>query len=243
MIKKIVVAAGILSLLAGTLMTINYVCGRKVISRYGSGIYENSEVNMVLGFTQPYIYHYNQGNIYYSKGDYAGAAEEYSHALEYSPSGDRDCYTRINLALSMVRPIDVESVTADNLDETLDILENAKNILLENGCAHDEDENGHNSDAQTIKDEIDEFEKKLQEKVNQDDKNQDDEDQDDQGDQNDDSNDSKDDTTEDQTSGREEDIRQQLEQIQGDSLNQRNQEMDSYETYKEDFQYYDGQTW
>ena len=74
MIKKIVVAAGILSLLAGTLMTVNYVCGRKVISRYDSGIYENSEVNMVLGFTQPYIYHYNQGNIYYSKGDYAGAA-------------------------------------------------------------------------------------------------------------------------------------------------------------------------
>lgn len=44
----------------------------------------DSTVNAVLGFTQPHIYHYNLGDVYYSQGDYEGAEQEFRKALERS---------------------------------------------------------------------------------------------------------------------------------------------------------------
>ena len=140
-----------------------------------------------------------------------------------------------------MKQIDPDGVTKENLDEVIDILEGAKDILIENDCAHRDDEDGHYEDAQTLKDEIDAFEEQLRKQT---------EEQDQKGDQ--DPNDQKsqgcddeneEDTQEPQSSDKESEIRKQLDAIQGDSLEQRNQEMDAYETYKNEHDYYGGRTW
>ena len=134
-----------------------------------------------------------------------------------------------------------DAVTEENLDETIELLDDARNILVENGCAHRNDEDGHNKDAQTLKDEIDAFEEQLKQSVQDqkssggsDDKNQ----------QND--NDTPDDSAGEKGSSsasEEEKIKEKLQEIQGDSLKQRNSEMDTYETYKDGYNYYNGRTW
>ncbi len=238
MVKKIVTGLGIAGFVCFVLLSVNYICNRQVISNYNKGIYKNSDVNEILGFTQPYVYHYNQGNIYYNNGDYEGAEEEYRSALKRYPGGDRDCLTRINLALSIVKQVDVESITEDNLDDSLKLLDDARDILVENGCAHRDDEDGHNKDAQTLKDEIDAFEEQLKQKVSDQQKNGG-------SGKKDQPDTSKDEDGKDESgaSDDEKEIKEKLQEIQGDSLKQRNSEMDTYETYKDGYSFYDGQTW
>lgn len=244
MIKKIVTGLGIAGLLCLIPLSVNYICNMRFISNYDKGIYKSSEVNQVLGFTQPYVYHYNNGNVYYNEGDYQGAEEEYRTALGYKPRGERDCMTRINLALAIVKQIDPESVTAENLDETIELLDDARNILVENGCAHRDDEDGHNKDAQTLKDEIDVFEEQLKQSV-QDQKSSGGSDDKDQqyGQDDQDTPDDSDGEQGSSSASEEEKIKEKLQEIQGDSLKQRNSEMDTYETYKDGYNYYDGRTW
>lgn len=240
MIKKALIAAGIAALVVFSLLLTNYVSNERFIDRYEKGIYENSEVTSILGFTQPYIYHYNQGNVYYENNDFEGAEEEYRKALESRLPGEYDCKTRINLALSMVTPIEADKVTKENLDETIELLEEAKDILIENGCAHRDDEDGHSEDAQKLKDEIDEFEEQLKQQVQQQsDENEDDEDSD--GSDNPEDGASEDETDSDADEGDE--TRRQLEDLQEDSLQQRNDEMNEYGVYKDDYSYYDGKSW
>ena len=160
-IKIVATVTGAVSLLCMAVLLVNYLCNEHFISEYKKGQYVDSTVNAVLGFTQPHIYHYNLGDVYYSQGDYEGAEQEFRKALEKKPGGESDCKTRVNLALSIVKQIDPDGVTKENLDEVIDILEGAKDILIENDCAHRDDEDGHYEDAQTLKDEIDAFEEQL----------------------------------------------------------------------------------
>ena len=134
-----------------------------------------------------------------------------------------------------------DAVTEENLDETIELLDDARNILVENGCAHRNDEDGHNKDAQTLKDEIDAFEEQLKQSV-QDQKSSggsDDKDQQNDNDTPDDSDGEKGSSS----ASEEEKIKEKLQEIQGDSLKQRNSEMDTYETYKDGYNYYNGRTW
>lgn len=241
--KRIVAIIGIVSVLAFAALLVNYICGERMIDRYNKRIYESSTVNAYLGFIQPYIYHYNKGDIYYSQGDYKGAENEFKNALKWKIGVPQDCEMRINYALSIVKQIDPQTVTKDNLDETIDRLEEAKAALLKNGCAHDEDENGHNSDAQTLKDEIDKFEEKLRQQVDEsqpDDQDKNDDNKDKDKDSKKDSDEKKDDSTE---ADKNDQIKKQLQDIQNEGLEQRNQDMDSYEAYKDGYSFYDGQTW
>lgn len=241
MIKKIVTCVGVAGLLCLVPLSVNYICNIRFISNYDKGIYKSSEVNQILGFTQPYVDHYNNGNVYYNEGDYQGAEDEYRTALRYNPGGEKDCMTRINLALSIVKQIDPESVTAENLDETLERLDDARDILVANGCAHRDDEDGHNKDAQTLKDEIDDFEEQLKQSVQEQENGGGTDDKDDQDDQDD--SDDGDDEQGKSSSADEEKIKEKLQEIQGDSLKQRNSEMDTYKSYKDGYSYYSGPTW
>lgn len=241
MIKKIITGLGIAGVLCLVPLSVNYICNMRFISNYDKGIYRSSDANQILGFTQPYVYHYNNGNVYYNEGDYQGAEDEYRTALGYKPGGEKDCMTRINLALSIVKQIAPESVTAENLDETLERLDDARDILVANGCAHRDDEDGHNKDAQTLKDEIDDFEEQLKQSVQEQENGggTDDKDKTDDQDEPDDDDEEQGNTS----SADEEKIKEKLQEIQGDSLNQRNSEMDTYESYKDGYNYYSGPTW
>ena len=232
MVKKIMAAAGVVSALGLAMLTVNYAVNEYEIKKCSDGIYGHSSVNAVLGFTQSYIYPYNIGNEYYMKGDYEGAEQRYREALEKTPGGDRDCKIRINLALSIVKQIDPDAVTADELDSVIERLEDAKTVLTENGCAHTDDENGHSEDAQTLKDEIDRFEESLRQQSQEqpDDKKQP-------------AGKNADEEQDDETGKKSDEIRQKLKEIQGDSIEQRNQDMDEYESYKDGYTFYNGATW
>lgn len=120
-----------------------------------------------------FIKYYNLGKGFYLISEYELAESSFEDALYRNPKGKKDCNTRVNLALSMVKQVPPESVTKENFQECIDKLEEAKDLLLENGCAHDSDSNGHDKDAQTLKEEIDEYIKQLME-GSEDDENKDD---------------------------------------------------------------------
>lgn len=159
--KRIVAALWAVLVLMLMVLVVNYVSNEAMIKAYNNKKYEKNFL-AALGFTQPYISHYNQGNNYFQLGYYDLAEDEYEKALDFNPPEDMDCQIRINLALAMTTPIDKDQVNPDNLEDTLEILHDAQDILCENGCASmDEDDEGHSKDAQQLKEDIDEFIKEL----------------------------------------------------------------------------------
>ena len=66
MVKKIAIAIWILTASFLGILVVNYVGNRKMIENYGQGVYQQNELGF-LGFTQPYINHFNKGNVFYHK--------------------------------------------------------------------------------------------------------------------------------------------------------------------------------
>lgn len=106
---------------------------------------------------------YNNGVRFFKMQDYEMAEAHFVAALYEKKTKSQECKIRINLALSIVTPITPDSVTPENLEENIERLEYARDILIENDCAHDVDSNGHNEKAQRLKEEIDEYIEKLKE--------------------------------------------------------------------------------
>ena len=118
-------------------------------------------VSLMIYF-QLYIYHYNKGNDAYENGDYESAIEAYEDALACHVPDKKECDIRVNLALAMIAPIDLENLSESEVDDTIALLKEARDVLTEDGCAHMDDEDGHDADAQTLKDEIDEYIEQLE---------------------------------------------------------------------------------
>lgn len=137
----------------------------RMIEKFNEGTYEQNPLGF-LGFTEPYVNSYNRGNIFYTLGQYELAEQEYEQAMRSELEERQDCRLRVNYALSMVEQIDPDTITEDDLDEIFAILDEARDVLCENGCASRDDNSGHYPDAQTLKNEIDEFERQLREQFN-----------------------------------------------------------------------------
>ena len=159
MVKKIAIAVWILTATFLGILVINYYGNKKLIANYGEGVYQQNELGF-LGFTQPYVNHFNRGNVYYQLGDYEKAKQEYQLALNLLPADPYDCKIRVNYALSYVTPIDVKSITEDNYEDVIEICETAKGILTEKGCATPEND-GHYYAAQKLYNEINQFEEQI----------------------------------------------------------------------------------
>lgn len=125
----------------------------------------NFENLLWLNFEEPYIAYYNLGNRLYEEKEYVDAIEEYEKALEKNniPEG-KECSIRINLALARLGTVKEEYDAEENIKDTLEKLGKAKDVLLEEDCAS-EDGDGHSKKAQKLKEEIDEIEKELKEKL------------------------------------------------------------------------------
>lgn len=139
----------------------------RLIENFNNGKYEQNPMGF-LGITEPYVNYYNRGNVYYALGQYELAEEEYEQAMRSELQERQDCRLRVNYALSMVEQINPNEITEDNLDDVLAILDAARDVLCENGCASRDDNSGHYPDAQTLKNEIDEFERQLLEQFEED---------------------------------------------------------------------------
>lgn len=151
--KKTLVVSLILSFILFLIMGINYIGNEKMIRNYRNEIYKVNNLD-VLGFFQPYIAPYNRGNIDYQLGNYEKAVEEYQSALEKHPPHKKECMIRINLALAMVAGIDFENLTSEQVEETIQILNQAIDVLVEKNCANRDHQSGHNADAQQLEIEL-----------------------------------------------------------------------------------------
>lgn len=163
MIKKLAIAIWILTGLFLGILVLNYYGNRKLIDNYGQGVYQQNEFGS-LGFTQPYINHFNRGNVFYKLGDYEKAREEYQMALNLMPGDPYDCKIRVNYALAYVSEIDFDTETErsqEEIDEAVETIEAAKAILTDKDCAK-EDGDGHYYAAQKLYDELNNFEDQLQ---------------------------------------------------------------------------------
>ena len=165
MIKKIAIAIWIVTALFLGILVANYYGNRQLIENYGEGIYQQNELGF-LGFTQPFINHFNRGNVFYKLKDYEKAKQEYQMALNLNPEDPYECKIRVNYALAYVADIDVDDIEEqDEIDEAVETIEAAKEILLEDGCATKEN-SGHYYAAQKLYNELCQQQEEISNKNN-----------------------------------------------------------------------------
>ena len=125
----------------------------------------------IINFPDGYVTWYNLGNYNFAKGNYKQAEYDYYRAITSGIPYGKECPVKVNLALSTINQISEEEWDAffsDEASEGTDLqakaaedkLITAKSVLIEDGCAHENDEDGHDKNAQILKDEIDELLKK-----------------------------------------------------------------------------------
>ena len=154
---------GILILIVAIILGTRLITNHSFVNAYNKGEYETEaeEKLLKMNFPESYLPYYNLGNAAYKKGDYNSAIGYYNQALQNYPPEDKDCLIRINLALSMCNTIDFYNLDSqEKIDTALFILYKARDVLLENGCATNEGD-GHNADAQQLKEDIDAMIEKL----------------------------------------------------------------------------------
>lgn len=160
-VKRVLNIFCILAFICLGAVTLNYVANENVIAKYNDHKYQINNLT-ILGVTEPYIIHYNNGNVYYAKGQYDKAIEEYKIALSYDVPEKRECDIRVNLALAMVTPLDIDGIsTRDELNDVLDVLYDAVDVLCEKGCAG-VSKKGHDKEAQKLKNEIEDLIEQLE---------------------------------------------------------------------------------
>lgn len=209
--RKCIIFLFILLLVICCKQSFNYIYNEHVIGKYNNGDYSTDTSTLkVLNCFQPYIAHYNNGNIYYQEENYDKAIEEYNEALGLHPPKDRECSIRINLALAMIKNLGEDYDVPENVDASIEQLKKAKEVLLEEDCATQDGE-GHSRTAEKLKEEIEELIRQLEEQANADPEPEDD------GEEKDDTQ-----SVEDEL---EENLKQELQQIQSEAYQEREENL------------------
>ncbi len=170
MLKKIVIGIFILIAIVTFKLCVTYAINESMINKYKAGDYNknNGKFLYFLNFSEKYIAFYNNGNLSFQNEDYEKAVEEYREALKLDhPKDERDCKIRINLVLAMLRTFNLEDLDEQKIKNILKILSEAKEILIEKGCANRYNRSGHSEEAEVIKKEIEDLEKMLNNKLKQ----------------------------------------------------------------------------
>lgn len=162
--RKILPVLWIILFVFFVLSSVNYVVAVRAANHFYEDVMKFEDLSK-LGFIVPYIDHYNKSIVYYTEKDYVNAENESYQALMWNhpKDEDRDCKIRINYALSIAKQYPESVVTQDNVSDIIKRLKVARNVLCENNCADMNDQSWHNDDAQTLKKELDEYIKKLEE--------------------------------------------------------------------------------
>lgn len=185
-----------------------------------AGVYLLLIIICCVLFTR-YIHLYNAGNSFYNKGNYDSAISCYEKALYANPPKDKECSIRINLALSMVYSLGEDFAAPENVDNSLQTLKAARDVLLENDCATEEG-NGHSETAEKLKEEIEKLIEQLEQQSASPEENKED---------------SSDENQSDEEDAREQDIKEQLQEIQEKAFEERQEEMNLQEEFDSDFNF------
>lgn len=160
---------------AGMFVAMRYAVNEFYNYAYGKGYYldRSATTRMRPQIMEGYVPFYNTGNHDYQNGRFEQAVNNYMKALEDHPPHteedinehtENECRVRINLALSMLARIDFENLhmnDREEVDNAIKELLAAREVLTTDECAHFDDPNGHNGDAEQLKKEIDEVLKRL----------------------------------------------------------------------------------
>lgn len=185
-----------------------------------AGVYLLLIIICCVLFTR-YINLYNTGNSYYNKGDYDSAISCYEKALYANHPKDKECSIRINLALSMVYSLGENFAAPENVENSLQTLKAARDVLLEDGCAT-EGGNGHSETAEKLKEEIEKLIEQLEQQSASSEENKEDSSGENQSDEED---------------AREQNIKEQLQEIQEKAFEERQEEMNLQEEFDSDYNF------
>lgn len=177
-----------------------------------------------------YIFYYNKGNRLYERFDYVGAIEQYENALDAFPPHFKECSIRVNLALAMIHNMGPDFAAPENVENSIATLMEARDILLEDGCATEEGD-GHSEPAQQLKEEIDKLLEQLQQQQSSSPSNPDNED-----------------TSEEPPANpipeeEEEDIKEELQENQADAYEERQEGLQFGDEYDSDINFGDYGIW
>ena len=235
-IPAIIYVAAVVAVIAvilGIYLYSRYAVNHRFVEAYNQGQYNVDEEIGLLehNFPEGYVPYYNLGNVAFKNGDYDAAIVYYVNALNENPTGEKDCSVRINLALALCYSIDFDDLdTQEKIDEALEILYYARDILLENGCAEDEPLIGHDEDAQQLKEDIDEMIRKLEQQESSDESQGDEQSQEEnEQDQNNQS------QSDEGSEAKEKKIQQELEQQKQQSIAERNDNQSELESYSQQY--------
>ncbi len=217
--------ACLIILILAVMLVGRFILNTVFLSRYNSGNYESGIMDILRfgNINEGYLPYYNRGNVAYKNGDFDEAIADYNKALTYYIPEGKECDIRVNLALAMLEKIDFENIDHENEKEVKKVINQllaARNVLTEKGCADPEGTEGHDADAEQLKQDIDKMIAELQQDL-------DDEENDDQNDQDDQKEDNQDQQEQENNgnnqTNREKEIQQQLEQQKQENMKERSE--------------------
>ena len=160
---------------AGLFVAMRFAVNEFYNLAYERGYYldRSATTKMNPQIMEGFVPYYNTGNTDFRNGQYEKAAGNFMQALEENPPHDdeaiqehteNECRIRINLSLSLLNQIDFKNLRLNDreaVDNAIEQLLVAREVLTADECAHFDDPGGHNADAEQLKKEIDEVLKRL----------------------------------------------------------------------------------
>ncbi len=143
---------------------IRYIINGVFLLNYNHGrySYRTEEFLQKVNIPEGYLPFYNAGNAYYMLEDYDQAIVSYKEALESHPTEKKECDIRVNLALAMLHKVDFDNIkTEKQKANAVRTLQSARNVLTEKGCADPYGTNGHDPEAEQLKQDIDKMLEEL----------------------------------------------------------------------------------
>nr|MCR4901348.1 tetratricopeptide repeat protein [Butyrivibrio sp.] len=136
---------------------------------YKQSLEKSLESNSIV---DPYLVEYNLGCSYYAQGNYEEAKAYFEKSLMYDIPEKKECPVRINLALTITKLIDFETINTQYasfkegeeidkeelsglIEDAITQLQSAREVLTQVNCAGKEDDNGHSAEAESLKKDID----------------------------------------------------------------------------------------
>ena len=237
-----ILLAGLATLLCALFFVLGWSLNAYYVSEAKKGVYhpEMEKFFTRIPFPDEYVVWYNLGNCYFDRREYKKAEDAYLKAIECGIPYEKECPVKVNLALAMMAQID-----EDDWDEFLDctgydnitagarrvekVLKDAREVLIEDGCAHADDNDGHDKQAQRLKNEIDELLEKadLEDEEEEEDENEGDEEEDTDDEEGDEEEDDGDDDTE--GSLDEEEILEHIQDMLEENQEERTDDQQLYE--------------
>ncbi|MCR5293050.1 MAG: tetratricopeptide repeat protein [Eubacterium sp.] len=217
-------------LILAIMLVARFIMNQVFLSGYNKGKYD-SGIESVLKYgniNEGYLPYYNSGNQHYKNEEYDEAIVDYERALTYYIPEGKECDIRVNLALAMLQKIDFDHIDTENEKEVKKVISQllaAREVLTEVGCADPQGTDGHDEDAEQLKQDIDKMIQELQQYLDEEDQD-DNQDQQDQQDQQDDQQNQQ--QNQQNQSQREKEVQEQLEKQKQENLQERNETQNTF---------------